>query len=128
MPTWLAIVLIVLVVLVALAFIGGVVVNRRRLEETEHDFDRHLDEVNRDLAIAHAADRGWERAGLQSAAEAAVAAQRPGVVPSDLTLVQIVDRPGTDEDKAIFRFEADGRAERLTLGRHDGHWAFESLG
>ena len=41
--------------------------------------------------------------------------------------MQIVDLPGTDEDKAVFRVEAGDREERLTLGRSDGRWVFERL-
>jgi hypothetical protein len=42
--------------------------------------------------------------------------------------VQIIDRPGTDEDKAVFRVEGTDRDERLTLGRMNGEWVFERLG
>ena len=35
--------------------------------------------------------------------------------------MQVIDRPGTDEDKAVFRLGPEGR-ERLTLGRRDGQW------
>ena len=38
--------------------------------------------------------------------------------------MQIVDQPGTEDDKAIFEIGA----ERLTLGRSDGAWVFEQLG
>ena len=34
-------------------------------------------------------------------------------------LVQVVDRPGVDEDEAVFH--ADG--ETLTMGRRGGEWA-----
>jgi hypothetical protein len=123
MPTWLAIVLGVFVALVILLALGGVYARRRQLERTQGRFDAHLAQINRELAAAHAADRGWAREGLEAAARAAYSAQRDGAEPSDLTLVQIVDRPGTDEDKAVF---AIGH-ERLTLGRADGDWVFEAL-
>jgi hypothetical protein len=122
MPTWLAIVLGVFVALVIVLAVGGIYARRRQLAATQDRFDANLAQVNRDLAAAHAQDRGWAREGLESAARAAYAAQR-GAEPSGLTLVQIIDRPGTDEDKAVF---AVGD-ERLTLGRADGEWVFEAI-
>ena len=78
--------------------------------------------MNRDLAAAHAEDRGWERTTLETAAREAYAAER-GSEPPDLELVQVIDRPGTDDDHAIFRCGQ----ERLTLGRRDGQWVLEDL-
>src|SRR5215203_1526014 len=127
MPTWLAIVLGVFVLLVLVLAIGGVYGRRRQLAATQGRFDTHLAQVNRDLAAAHAEDRGWARDVLESAARAAYTAER-GAEPPELTLVQIVDRPGTDDDKAVFAVSADAREERLTLGRADGEWVFERLG
>jgi hypothetical protein len=126
MPTWLAIVLGVFVALIILLALGGIYARRRQLDATQDRFDVHLEQVNRDLASAHAEDRGWAREGLEAAAREAFVAQR-GAEPDELTLVQIVDRPGTDEDKAVFRVLADGRDERLTLGRAGGEWVFEGL-
>src|SRR5215211_8485878 len=102
MPTWLAIVLGVFVALVIILAVGGMIGRRRQLAATRGRFDVNLAQVNQDLAAAHAADRGWAREGLDAAARAAYAAQRDGAEPTDLVLVQIVDRPGTDEDKAVF--------------------------
>jgi hypothetical protein len=126
MPTWLAIVIGVFVALVIILAVGGIYARRRQLAATQDRFDTNLAQVNRDLAAAHAEDRGWARDGLEAAARGAYAAQR-GAEPADLTLVQIVDRPGTDEDKAVFRVAADGGDERLTLGRAGGDWVFEGL-
>jgi hypothetical protein len=122
MPTWLAIVIGVFVALVIILAIGGIVGRRRQLAATRDRFETHLAQVNRDLAAAHAEDRGWAREGLEAAARAAYAEQR-GAEPPELTLVQIVDRPGTDEDKAVFAVGA----ERLTLGRAGGDWVLEDL-
>ena len=122
MPTWLAIVLGVFVLLIIVLAVGGIFGRRRQLASSRGRFDTRLVEVNRDLAAAHAEDRGWAREGLESAAREAYATQR-GTAPGELTLTQIVDRPGTDEDKAVFQIGT----ERLTLGRSGGAWVFEQL-
>jgi hypothetical protein len=127
MPTWLVIVLGVFVALVIVLAVGGAFARRRQLESSRGRFDVNLAQVNEDLAAAHAEDRGWARDGLESAARAAYAAERDGAEPDELTLVQIVDRPGTDDDKAVFRVTSGGRDERLTLGRQGGDWVFETL-
>jgi hypothetical protein len=126
MPTWLAIVIAVFFLLVVVLAVGGMIARRRQLESSRGRFDRHLAEVNEELAAAHAQDRGWAREGLEAAARAAYTSER-GAEPQDLTLVQIVDPPGTDDDKAVFRVTADGRDERLTLGRRGDDWVFEQL-
>jgi hypothetical protein len=127
MPTWLIIVLSVFVVLVIVLAAGGIYARRRQLEAGRGSFDRHLAQVNRDLAAAHAEDRGWAREGLEAAARAAYASAHDGAEPDELTLVQIVDRPGTDDDKAVFDVNAGGRVEQLTLGREGGDWVLERL-
>jgi hypothetical protein len=128
MPTWLIIVLGVFVALVIILSVGGAYARRRQLEASSGRFDSHLAQVNQDLAAAHAEDRGWAREGLEAAARAAYASEREGSAPAELTLVQIVDRPGTDDDKAVFRVASTGGDERLTLGRQGGDWVLEQLG
>ena len=127
MPTWLAIVIGVLAALIVLLAVGGAIARNRQLDRTRGRFQTHLAQVNEDLAAAHAEDRGWAPDTLDAAAREALAAERPGAEKAELTLVQIVDLPGTDEDKAVFRVEAGDREERLTLGRSDGRWVFERL-
>ena len=123
MPLWLAIVLIVLLVLA----VGGAIARQRQLARTRGRFDANLASVNEDLAVAHAEDRWWERANLERAAQRAWAERRPGAPAEGLTLVQVLDRPGTDQDKAVFRLTAEGREQRMTLGRQAGEWALERL-
>jgi hypothetical protein len=126
MPTWLIIVLGVFVALVIVLAVGGVLGRRRQLDRTRGRFETNLAQVNEDLAAAHADDRGWAREGLEAAAREAYRDQR-GSEPPALTLLQIVDRPGTDDDKAVFLIAGEGRDERLTLGRQGGDWVFEQL-
>jgi hypothetical protein len=120
-PTWLIIVLAVLAVLLVL-IVGGMIAARRRRVASSDRFDADLQRVNRELAAARAQDRGWERGALEAAARQAYA-DRHGSEPEELELVQVVDRPGTDEDKAVFRCGH----ERLTLGRRDGEWVLEAF-
>ena len=41
---------------------------------------------------------------------------------TELALVQVIDRPGTDEDKAVFRVVSAAGESRLKLGRQAGEW------
>jgi hypothetical protein len=118
MPTWLIIVLAVLVVLA----VGGFFARRALTRRTETQFRARLEQANHDLAEAAAEDKGWDRALLESAARRLYAEQRGGE-PAELLLIEVLDRPGTDEDYAIFRAGGD----TLTLGRRDGDWVLESL-
>ena len=119
MPTWLIIVLIVLV-------IGGMIARAMLQRRTEAQFKARLSQANHDLAEAAAADRGWDRETLEGAARRIHAEQR-GAEPSELLLVEVLDRPGTDEDLAVFHVQSEGRRGSLTLGRSGGEWVFESL-
>jgi len=124
MPTWAIIVLAVFAAFLLLALLGALAAsirNRRRRER----FGSSLDEVDRSLADARATDRGWERGALEAAARRAFQAERPGVEIHELTLVQVVDKPGTEEDKAVFRVVGADVRVRLTLGRVDGEWVGE---
>ena len=125
METWEIIIAVVVLLIIVLA-VGGAYARRRQLERSQGRFDANLHQVNRELAAAHAEDRGWERSVLESAAREAYAGERSGTDPGELELVQVIDRPGTDEDKAIFRCGPEGR-ERLTLGRRDGQWVLDAV-
>jgi hypothetical protein len=122
MPTWLIIVLLVLAVLAVGGFFARRALNRR----TEADFRKRLTRADEDLAAAAAADRGWDRDTLETAARRIHAEQR-GTEPATLHLIEVVDRPGTEQDLAVFRVEAEGRKGTLTLGRRDGDWVLDSL-
>jgi hypothetical protein len=124
--TWEIILIVVIAVLILLA-IGGSLARRRQLQRTEGDFETQLAQANRDLAIAHANDRGWQRSVLEDAARRAFAEERSGAQPETMTLVAIIDRPGTDEDKAVFQLEEGGGRHSLTLGRKNDQWVLERL-
>jgi hypothetical protein len=122
MPTWLIIVLIVLAVLV----VGGAIARRAQLARSRSAFDASLERVNRDLAAAAAQDRGWDRDTLEATARR-VYTEEHGGEPERLVLVEVVDRPGTDDDQAVFRAEHGATAHRIRLGRRGGEWVYESL-
>jgi hypothetical protein len=111
------IVVIVVVVLLVVLFVGGYIVSGRRNRAGEAALRARVQEADQHLAAAHAQDKGWERGGLEAAARAAHR-ERTGRDPRTLHLVQVVDRPGIEEDEAVF--EADG--ERLVLGRTGESW------
>ena len=117
MPTWLIIVIVVLVLLI----VGGIVARTQQLKRSRPAFERNLAQVERDLVAAAAADRGWDRRLLESAARR-IGTEQLGSEPDELTLIEVLDRPGTDQDEAVFDVRAAGARHRLVLGRRDGEW------
>jgi hypothetical protein len=115
--------LIIVLAVLALLALGGFFARRRQLRRTDPVFRQRLEKVNEELAAAHAADRGWDPQVVRDAARRLYADQR-GRDPEHLEVWQVIDRPGTDEDKIVFH--VDG-GELITLGRRDGEWVFESL-
>ena len=117
--------LVVLLVLGGMAA-GGYVAAARRARDRERKLMEQLQTAERALAQAHASDKGWDRALLESAARDAVAERFPGASVNAMQLVQVLDRPGTDADQAVFRVEtADGDEHHITLGRTGGVWGAE---
>ena len=114
MPLWLIIVIVVLIVLAG----GGILARRRQLTRSRPAFERSLTQADRDLAAAAAADRGWDRARLEAAARRIYAEQHGGAQPDTLALIEVLDRPGKEEDEAVF--DADG--QRIALGRRGDDW------
>ena len=117
------IVLVVIAALVVVLTAGGWVAATRRARAHERKLFEELHEAEQALAKARALDKGWDRELLESAARDA-AAERFGTQPVNaLQLVQVIDRPGTDADQAVFRVQtADGDEHRITLGRSGGEW------
>lgn len=119
----LPIVLIALGALLLVLFLGGLVANARRRAVLRERLRKELEAADAALATARAQDRGWDRAIMESVARTAIEERHAAAAIHALHLVQVVDRPGTDEDQAVFRVQlADGRQESLTLGRRDGRW------
>jgi hypothetical protein len=117
----LEIIILVLVVLVIALAIGGYVASGRRQRADRGKLDAELEAANAALAVAHLDDKGWERALLEEAAKAAFA-QRSAAEVRELQLVQVVDRPGTEDDQAVFRVITDHGSEYLHLDRHGDAW------
>lgn len=117
----LAIVLLIIAVLVVTLGIGGYVAMGRRTRDHEDELVASLTRAERELAQAHASDKGWDRATLEAAARAA--AERLGAADiRALQLVQVIDKPGTDADQAVFRVETESGEHSITLGRSGGVW------
>jgi hypothetical protein len=116
-PLWLIIVLAVLAVLI----VGGAIARTRQLKRTRPAFERRLAQVDRDLAAAAALDRGWDRELLEAVARR-VSTERFGSEPDELTLIEVIDKPGTENDQAVFDVRAGGERHRVVLGRRDGDW------
>ena len=116
-----AIIVIVVVVLLVLLIVGGLIASRRRAHEQEDETLSLVREADQALALARASDRGWERAVLEAAAREAFAARSPAEV-RELLLMRVVDRPGTEEDQALFRVVTDVGSEEILLVRHGDAW------
>jgi hypothetical protein len=117
-----AVVLLVLVGLFVLLAIGGYVAGAQRTKARDRELLRQLEEADRALAQAHATDKGWERSVLEAAARRGFAERFGNTDFDELQLVQVLDRPGTDADQAVFRVETPDGEHRITLGRTNGVW------
>jgi hypothetical protein len=121
----LEIVLVVFAALCLLVFVlgaGGYVALARRNESREDKLLEQLRRAERELAKAHAADKGWDPATVDAAARAAARRRFGESGFSSLQLVQVIDKPGTDADQAVFRVETPDGEQSLTLGRREGVW------
>jgi type II secretory pathway pseudopilin PulG len=118
----LEIIVIVIVVLLVVLLLGGVVANRRHVRDEEDEFRVQLREADQALAQARAEDRGWDRDALEVAAREAFAQRSPAAI-RELMLVLVVDRPGTDEDQAVFRVVTESGSEDIVLSRRGDLWA-----
>jgi type II secretory pathway pseudopilin PulG len=122
----LAIIVVIAVLLLLALIAGGIYITGRRARDSAAELRNRLHEANRALALARAQDKGWERTNLEHAARAAFAERSPAEI-RELHLVQVVDRPGTDEDQAVFQVVTDHGAEYLHLGRRGDTWVAEHV-
>ena len=118
----LAVIVAIVVVVLVLLFVGGVIANSRHRHDEEADVRAQLREADQALAQARAEDRGWDRDALEIAAREAFAARSPATI-RELMLVLVVDRPGTDEDQAVFRLITEAGSEDIVLSRRGDAWA-----
>jgi hypothetical protein len=123
----LGIVLIVLGVLVALFFIGGLLGARVRDRRQAGSYAQHVAEADAALEQARAGDRGWDREAMEEAARAAIAEARGDWDFKDLHLVLVDDRPGTDEDRARFVAVAPNAECHVTLARQGDRWVADRV-
>ena len=117
----LEIVILVIVLLVLVLGVGGYVAIGRRQHADEAALRTELDTANEALAIARASDKGWERSLLDEACRVAFA-ERSAAEIRELQLVQVVDKPGTEDDQAVFRVITDHGSEYLHLDRRGDAW------
>ncbi len=120
----LAVVLLVLVVLLALLIAGGVVASGRATRARDARLHAELEQADQALARARAGDNGWDPAQMEAAARAAWdTGHHAGEAIRALHLVQVVDRPGTDADEAVYRVLGDGGHEHeVVLKRTGARW------
>ena len=121
-----AVIIVVFVVLVILLVVGGLIANGRRARSQEDELRVAVREADQALALARAGDRGWHRDVLEAAAREAFAARSPAEV-RELLLLQVVDRPGTEEDQALFRVVTDAGSEEILLVRQGDAWGTPGL-
>ena len=117
-----AILIIAFVVLAVVFFIGGYIVAGRRRDAHEGELLAQIQTADEALAQARAGDRGWDLDALQTAAREAYANRFEGREPEKLHLIQVIDKPGTEADEAIFRCVDGHRHEDVVLGREGDRW------
>lgn len=119
-----AIVLAVLAVVLVLLVLGGIVASGRAARTREARLKAEVERANQALAEAHAADNGWDATQMEAAARGAWSEGRHAGEPiAALDLVQVIDRPGTDADEAIYRVVgAGGHQHDVVLKRAGDSW------
>lgn len=121
MDTW-EIVLLAIVGVLALLFLLGLAGNARVRRARDRSLTEKIAAADSALASARADDRGWDPELLRAAARAAFEARKPGLAVESLDLIQVVDRPGTDEDRALMRVTHAAGAEDIELQRTGDRW------
>jgi hypothetical protein len=119
--TALEIVLLILVVIVVVMIAGGLLVNARRYRAQERTLGADVLAADQALATAHAEDKGWDRGRMEAAARDAFTARSDDEI-HELHLVAVLDRPGTEQDEAIFRVVTASGEHDVRLGRQADGW------
>lgn len=111
--TTFAIVLLVVVAILVLLVLGGIVASGRAARAREARLKAEVEQADRALAEAHAGDNGWDADHMEAAARAAWASDghHAGEPIAALHLVQVIDRPGTEADEAVYRIVGAGGHE-----------------
>jgi hypothetical protein len=122
MATWLLILIIVVAVLVVVFLVGGIIAAQRRSRASEGHLLADVAAANEQLAQARAQDRGWDRDTIDTAARAAHLEAHPGAQIRAVHLVQVMDRPGTEDDEAVLHIDDDTGQHTVRLGRHGDDW------
>jgi type II secretory pathway pseudopilin PulG len=116
------ILIVAFVVLAALLFVGGFIASGRRQRARSTQLVAKIEAADQALAQARAGDRGWDLEVLHAAAREAFASRFDGRQPDRLHLVQVIDRPGTEQDEAVLRAVHGHREEDIVLGRQGDRW------
>lgn len=119
------IVLLILVVVVVLLVLGGIVASGRAARAREARLRAQVEQADQALAEARAGDNGWDPAQMEAAARAAWdTGHHAGEPVAAVHLVQVVDRPGTEADEAVYRVVgANGHEHDVVLKRSPTGWA-----
>jgi hypothetical protein len=118
----LAVILIVAAIVVISLLVAATFAVRKRLEQAQPEYAKHLAAADHALEAARASDRGWDRAVMEDVARAALNEQRPGWDFRSLDLVLVDDRPGVDEDRAQFEASDGDQRVLVVLSRGEAGW------
>ncbi len=118
------VIIIVLILLVPVGlFFAGAWLNARYRARTGERVTQRATTADRDLAAAAAQDRGWDRAVMEAAVRDAWARRPDAAEITDITLARVIDRPGTDDDRADFLVSSAGGQTLVVLARSGDTWS-----
>ena len=92
--------------------------NRARADTLTEEVQR----ANDLLAAARADDRGWDLQAMLAVARTELADRAPAFKDESLHLVEVIDKPGIDGDRAVFRAHAGRDAVEIELARRESSW------
>jgi hypothetical protein len=123
----LTVVVLVIILLVLLLVATGLIAARRRDARQAGEYRRHVTAADEALELARAADKGWDRDALETAAREALEQARPEWLYDELHLVFVEDREGVEEDRAHFMAVGPDGEARVVLARRDSRWSAERV-